>query len=130
MTVDQSPSYPPPAPPPSYPPYAPQPFQQAPYTSPFDLARQSAAMRSYVTPAVITLVLYCVLWIPGLIANIVYLSAANEDRRTSGLEPQGRGCLIALLGVFIGLPLLACVGFVGIGALGVGLGAIVGTPQP
>jgi hypothetical protein len=127
--VDQSPPLPPP-PPQAYPAYVPQPSPALPTYSPLDLARQSAALRSYVTPAVITLVLYFVLWIPGLIANIVYLNAANEDRHMSGIEPQGRGCLIVLLGVFIGLPLLAVAGCVGLTALGAGIGAIAGTPHP
>jgi hypothetical protein len=71
-----------------------------------EYARQSAAMRSYTTPAIVTLALYCLFWIPGLIANIVYLVAANDDRRKSGVAPQGRGCLIALLLIVGGLPLL------------------------
>lgn len=119
-------------PPPPYQPgytgqYTPAPFSPA---NPYELARQSAAMRSYTTPAVITLVLYFVLWIPGLIANIVYLMAANDDRRTSGMEPQGRGCLVALLAVFILVPILGCVGFFGLSALMVGIGAAVSTPIP
>jgi hypothetical protein len=51
----------------SQPPYLPS------YKPEHDYARQAAATRSYTTPAVITLVLYFVLWLPGLIANIVYL---------------------------------------------------------
>ncbi len=51
----------------SQPPYPPS------YKPEHDYARQAAATRSYTTPAVITLVLYFVLWLPGLIANIVYL---------------------------------------------------------
>lgn len=71
-----------------------------------EYARQSAAMRSYTTPAIVTLALYCLFWFPGLIANIVYLVAANDDRRKGGVAPPGRGCLIALLLVVGGLPLL------------------------
>lgn len=101
----------------------PQPYQPAP-----DYARQAAATRSYMTPAVITLVLYFVLWLPGLIANIAYLSAANADRSVSGIEPQGRGCLVALLVVFIGLPIFACVGFFGLSVLGAAIGGATSTP--
>jgi hypothetical protein len=101
-------------------PYDQYPFQ--PYQPPHDYARMAAATRSYTTPAVITMILYLVLWLPGLIANVVYLSNANDDRRVSGVEPQGRGCLIALVVVFGALPLLACVGFVGLAVLGAMLG--------
>lgn len=79
--------------------------------------RYAAAQRSYVTPAVITLALYFVFWIPGLISNIVYLTAANSDRRISGTVPQGRGCLVALLIVFICVPFGACLLFGGAGFL-------------
>jgi hypothetical protein len=58
---------------------------------------QGQFTKSYTTPAVITLVLYCVLWIPGLIANIVYLVEANKTREITGTNPDGYGCLWALL---------------------------------
>lgn len=86
------------------------PWQQHHQQQANEYQRIAAAGRSYTTPAIITLVLYWVLWLPGLIANIIYLSAANEDKRTSGVEPQGRGCLIALMIVFVAVPvLLVCV---------------------
>lgn len=66
--------------------------------------RRAAAMRSYITPAVITLVLYFVLWLPGLVANLVYYFAARHDERVSGVVPQGSGCITALLIFFIVLP--------------------------
>lgn len=69
--------------------------------------RAAAAGRSYVTPALITLGLYFVLWLPGLIANLIYLAAAGADKRASGEVPQGRGCLFALFGWFVVLPLVA-----------------------
>lgn len=73
--------------------------------------RRAAMTRSYVTPAVITMVLYLVLWLPGLIANIVYWQSASRDQRLSGHAPEGKGCLLALFIVFGALPLvLACVG--------------------
>lgn len=74
-------------------------------------AHLAAATRSYTTPAVITMILYLVFWLPGLIANLVYLSSANEDRHLSGVEPQGRGCLVALVVVFGILPFLLIGGF-------------------
>ena len=108
-------------------------YPQSPYPQQYqpqpDYVRQAAATRSYTTPAVITLVLYFVLWLPGLIANIVYLSAANSDKNVSGIAPQGRGCLVALLIVFIGLPFFACVGFFALSVLGAGMSAAVATPM-
>lgn len=83
----------------------------------YEYQRMAAAGRSYMTPAIITLVLYWLLWIPGFIANLIYLNAANEDRHTSGVEPQGRGCLIALLVVFVALPILGVGGIIALIAL-------------
>ena len=59
--------------------------------------------KSFTTPAIITLVLYFVFWIRGLIANIVYYNEANSIQKRTGREPEGKGCLLALLIVFGGL---------------------------
>ncbi len=68
--------------------------------------RQRAAVgRSYTTPAIITLVLYFVLWLPGFIANIVYLVDAQKTEQLIGRAPEGKGCLTAMLIVFILVPL-------------------------
>ena len=92
--------------------------------SPFDYqqqqqeyARHAATLRSYTTPTVIVMILYLILWLPGNIANVVYLGNANADKRLTGMELQGRGCLIALLVVFGALPFLACTGFFGLTVL-------------
>jgi hypothetical protein len=71
--------------------------------------RRVAATRDYTTPAVLTLVLYFVMWLPGLIANIIYYLQAAEDERISGYPPRGKGCLLALLIVWIAVPLVATV---------------------
>lgn len=50
--------------------------------------------------------LYFVLYIPGLIANIVWWSQANNTKNITGRSPQGMGCLTAMLivnGIGIGL---------------------------
>lgn len=73
---------------------------------PVEERRRAAAARSYTTPAVITMLLYFVGWVPGLVANLIYLTAANRDQRMSGVEPEGKGCLIQLLLAFVALPLL------------------------
>ncbi len=85
---------------------------------------QGAASKSFTTPAIITLVLYFVLWIPGLIANVVYLLEASNVQRVTGRAPEGKGCLVALLVVFIVLPVLGfCVFFGGLGLAGIGSSA-------
>jgi len=68
-----------------------------------------AYARSFTTPAIITLVLYCVLWVPGLIANIVYLMEANKIQQITGQAPEGKGCLTAMLAFMILCFLLVCV---------------------
>jgi hypothetical protein len=87
-------------------------MDQPPLGSYEDEQRRAAMTRSYLTPAIITMVLYLVLWLPGLIANIIYWQSASRDQRLSGHSPEGKGCLLALFVVFGALPLLlACVGF-------------------
>lgn len=68
--------------------------------------RMMMSSKSFTTPAIITLVLYCVLWLPGLIANIVYWREAKTVERVTGHSPEGKGCLVAMLWVFIVLPLI------------------------
>jgi hypothetical protein len=81
--------------------------------------RRVAMMRSYLTPAILTLVLYLVRWLPGFIANIIYWQAASRDERLTGHAPEGKGCLLALFVVFTVLPLiLVCVGAVLFGVFG------------
>jgi hypothetical protein len=63
-----------------------------------DYERQrAAATRDYTTPAVITLILYFVCWLPGIIANVIYYLQAQKDEAMTGRSPQGKGCLLALL---------------------------------
>ena len=91
-----------------------------------DLERQrAAATRSYVTPAVITLILYFLLWVPGLVANIVYYIQSSNDQALVGRAPDGKGCLTALLVVFVGLP-VAVIGIFVVIALVGGIAASVG----
>ena len=99
-------------------------------SQPFDVdteRQRTAATRSYVTPAVITLVLYFCLWVPGLVANIVYYMQASNDQALVGRPPEGKGCLVALLVFFVGLPILAIAGFFFIAILGSILTATVGS---
>lgn len=104
----------------AYPAPAPLAYYQ---TATASYAHMAAATRSYTTPAVIVMILYLVLWIPGLIANLVYLHNANEDRDQTGIEPQGRGCLLALIFVFGLLPFVLVGGFFGLVFLLAALGS-------
>ncbi len=74
----------------------------------------SVGYKSYMGTAVLVLVLYWLLYLPGLIANIVYLAEASRYKATTGHSPDGVGCLWALLAFFFLLPI----------ALGVILGII------
>lgn len=93
--------------------------------TPFDYEterRRAAAVRDYTTPAIITLVLYFVMWLPGLIANIIYFMQASEDEKLTGHPPQGKGCLLALLIVWVAGPflivLVGCALFAVFGTIG------------
>ncbi len=80
--------------------------------------RMADSTKSFTTPAIITLVLYFFFWIPGLIANIVYFNEARSIQARTGREPEGKGCLLALLIVFGGLFALGIVGFLLLGVFG------------
>lgn len=92
---------------------------------PFDYEterRRVAATRDYTSPAILTLVLYFVMWLPGLIANIIYFMQASEDEKLTGHAPQGKGCLLAMLIVWVALPILivliGCAMFAVFGTIG------------
>ena len=82
--------------------------------------RPPAPAQSFVTPAIITLALYLVLWPVGLGVNIYYWSQANRAEAVAGRAPEGKGCLLALLLVFGGLGLLGCLAAFGLFAVGMG----------
>ncbi len=78
--------------------YQQQPMQGQPFANPYQQWQvQAQFTKSYTTPAVITLVLYIFMWIPGLIANVIYLIEANKTKQITGTTPDGYGCLVALL---------------------------------
>jgi len=70
----------------------------------------SVGYKSYMGTAVMVLVLYWVFYLPGLIANIVYLAEASRYKATTGHSPDGVGCLWALLWVFLLGPI--CLGVI------------------
>jgi len=84
-------------------------FQQQPYYPPqvpppgwieFERKRAIAA-KSYTNKAVITLLLYMVFFVPGFIANIIYLVEANETRELTGVNPEGWGCLLTMFVIVV-----------------------------
>lgn len=58
---------------------------------------QCVEHKSYVGSALAVSFLYLLFWLPGLVANIIYLSAAREDEGRTGRAPKGVGCLWLLL---------------------------------
>ncbi len=66
----------------------------------------SAQGENYVRYAVLALVLYFALWVPGFLVNTVYLARAIGERRETGQSPKGMGCLIALIVAALGVPIL------------------------
>ena len=67
---------------------------------------QSTVTKNYTKPAILTLVLYCLLWLPGCIVNIIYLRKAQVTKRMTGVQPGGYGCLLTLFIVCGALPLV------------------------
>lgn len=62
--------------------------------------------KSFTMQAFLTLILYSLGYLPGLIANILYLSATAKSKNISGISPPGRGCLIFLLWVNLIIPII------------------------
>ena len=62
-----------------------------------DTERTAAGLKSYVNAAIIVLVLYWVLWIPGFVANIVYYMDAKRTEAVAGQSLPGTGCLTVML---------------------------------
>ena len=61
----------------------------------YDVA--TARMKSYTGAATATLLLYVVLWLPGLIANFLFYRAAQRAERLAGKMLPGVGWLIVML---------------------------------
>lgn len=53
--------------------------------------------KSYTTSAIITLIAYWVMWLPGLILNVIFLREARANERIAGHSLPGVGCLRWLL---------------------------------
>lgn len=64
--------------------------------------------RDYTSTAILVLILYWVMWLPGLIVNIITLNEANQVERETGRRPEGKGCLVALLWFNVIPAILTC----------------------
>jgi hypothetical protein len=65
--------------------------------------------KNYTFHAVVALVAYTFMWIPGLMLNVVFLNQANKDQNDAGKAPEGKGCLLWLLWVFGIIPFVTIV---------------------
>ena len=75
---------------------------------PGNLERANARTKSYTTHAVATLILYFALWLPGLIANVIFLLDARRMQRIAGQGLPGVGCLWLLLTLQVVVIILLC----------------------
>lgn len=56
-----------------------------------------ARTKSFTYQAVLTLVLYFILYLPGLLANVLFYSEARRAERIAGRSLPGVGCLLIML---------------------------------
>ncbi|MGI9254438.1 MAG: hypothetical protein ACR2J8_11875 [Thermomicrobiales bacterium] len=67
--------------------------------------------KSYTRWAWVTLGLYCLFYIPGLISNIIFWRSSVRYQKETGVQAPGAGCLVLLLWVVgIGIPILLLIG--------------------
>ncbi len=72
---------------------------------------EAARTKSYTNAAVIVLVLYFLLWLPGLIANIMYVREAHQTEKTAGQSLPGVKALeflqvVGIVPVFVAIVLV------------------------
>jgi uncharacterized membrane protein YhaH (DUF805 family) len=90
-----------------------------------DMEKALASQKSYVGASVVTFLLYCVFYIPGLIVNVLYLRDAKKTAAVTGQNPSGYGCLLVLF--VLGLLPLAIMVALFMMLMGVGIfGAVSG----
>lgn len=66
---------------------------------------QGSAAPDFTMKAIITAVLYAVLWFPGVIANTLWWVEARKVKQRLGLVPSGYGCLFWMFILFVIVPL-------------------------
>lgn len=62
--------------------------------------------QDYTVAAVVTLVLYFIGYVPGLIVNLLMWDKARQERSATGITPTGMGCLSSLLILFAVVPFI------------------------
>ena len=81
-------------------------------------ARIDAEGQRFTRKAVVTAVLYLLLLVPGVVANVVFWRQADRVENLTGIAPPGKGCLTAMLvvaaivlvlGMFLVLAILSTV---------------------
>lgn len=68
-----------------------------------------ARSKSYVSASIIIFFLYGLLWLPGLIANWMYLQDAHKMERLAGEPLPGVGCLTIMFWSNVMLTVLAII---------------------
>jgi hypothetical protein len=61
--------------------------------------------KNYMLAASATLICYYIFWIVGIALNLYFLYEAHRMEQVTGVKQQNVGCLQALLGVWVGLPI-------------------------
>jgi len=93
--------------------YVPVTQMQVPGMSAEDFEKSLARQKSYIGPAIVTFILTLLFWIPGLIANILYLREARKVQSRAGQKLTGVGCLWALLMLNTIIPFAIVIIFIG-----------------
>ena len=70
---------------------------------------------SFTSKAVVTLLVYFIFWLPGLIVNILFLNEAKREERCWNQSLSGVGCLSIML--WVQIVVFALFVFVGLGAV-------------
>jgi hypothetical protein len=73
---------------------------------PVSVGGYPAPLPDFTTKAVITAVLYAVFWFPGIIGNVLWWLEAKRIKERAGSAPPGYGCLLWMLILFVGIPLV------------------------
>ena len=75
------------------------------------MQRAEARQKSYVGPTLLVIVLSLLLWLPGLIANVLFLLDARRQGRIAQQTLPGTGCLrVMLVGqILLGIGVFALV---------------------
>lgn len=77
----------------------------------------AARAKSFTGPAVVVLILYFFLWVPGFIANVLYYIDAQQTRKVAGTMPPGMVFLSVMLWLNVAFAILSLVGVCVVGAL-------------